>query len=294
MRRLTLLAPIAGAAFAAGPALAHEGEAHGPGWTLTPTVTLPLILTALLYVVGFVRLRRRSGRGRAALSRDALIFALGWLTLAGALVSPLHEGGERSFTLHMIEHEILMLVSALLLVAARPGAVFLWAFPTSARRAFGAAGRWPLWRVLTEPFVATSLQAAAIVGWHVPWLFDRALDSEGWHIAQHLSFVATALFFWWAMIHPRDGRGGYLVSALCLFLTSMVSGGVGALMTLSNSPWYAGYAALGMTLTGLTPQQDQQLAGLLMWIPGGLYHLAAALWFLSRAFQEGRHAVPTA
>ena len=296
MRGLTPARAIAAASLltAAGPAWAHEGESHGVGWTLAPAVTLPLIAAALLYAVGMLKLWRRSDRGRGALRRDAFLFGAGWLSLAAALISPLHQGGERSFTLHMIEHEVLMLVSALLLVAARPGGAFLWAFPPALRRTLAGTARWPLWRVLTDPFVATTLQAVAIVGWHVPWLFDLALSNEGWHIAQHVSFIGTALLFWWAMIHPRTGRGGYVVSALCLFLTSMVGGGVGALMTLSNSPWYAGYAGLGMTLAGLTPQEDQQLAGLLMWIPGGLYHLAAALWFLARAFQEGRHVVPTA
>jgi putative membrane protein len=223
-------------------------------WTLSPEVVLPLAAALLLYAIGFARLWNRAERGRAGLRRGALLFAAGWLSLAGALVSPLHEGGERSFALHMIEHELIMLVGALLLVAARPGPVLLWAFPANARRWLGGAGP----------------------------LFDLALESEGWHIVQHLCFVAAALLFWWAMLHGSPGRGGRMVAALCLFVTSMVGGGLGALMALSNSPWYGPYAALGLTPEGLTPAEDQQLAGLIMWVPGGLYHLAAALWFLAR------------
>jgi putative membrane protein len=125
----------------------------------------------------------------------------------------------------------------------------------------------------------------------MPGPFDLALRSEPWHVAQHLSFLASALLFWWAMLH---GRAGPLVAAACLFVTSMIGGGLGALMTLSNSPWYAGYAELGLTPAGLTPEQDQQLAGLIMWVPGGAWHLAAALWFLMRALRrmEARHALP--
>ena len=249
-------------------------------WTFSPEVVLPLAAAALLYMLGLARLRRRSGRGRAGLGRGALLFALGWLSLAGALVSPLHEGGEHSFALHMIEHEIIMLVASLLLVAARPGPILLWAFPRGARRQWGAVARWPFWRGLASPFVATFLQSAVMIGWHAPPLFDLALESEGWHIVQHLCFTGSSLLFWWAMLHDR-GRGGRMVAALCLFVTSMVGGGLGALMALSNSPWYAPYAALGMTPQGLTPAQDQQLAGLIMWVPGGLYHLAVALWFLA-------------
>ena len=279
-------------AVAASPASAHDGHDHA-GWTLSASVTLPLLLTLALYALGTVRLWRRSGRGRDILRRDAMRFCVGWLALAGALVSPLHEAGERSFTLHMIEHEILMLVAALLLVAGRPGAAMLWAFPARSRQALGAAGRWSGWRVLTDPIVATSIQAVVMVGWHMPALFDLALRHEGWHVAQHASFLASALLFWWAMIHGRGGRGGAYVSALCLFVTSMIGGGLGALMALADSPWYSAYAALGMTSAGLTPQQDQQVAGLLMWIPGGLYHLAAALWFLTLGLQEGSHAAQT-
>ncbi len=274
----------------AAPASAHSGHDHGAGWTLGPLVSAPLFILLLLYGLGAWRLWQRSERGRPALRRDLILFLLGWLSLAGALMSPLHEAGETSFSMHMIEHEIIMLVSALLLAAARPGAALLWAFPAPARRAFGTAGRWPLWRMLADPIVATAIQAAAIIAWHVPALFDRTLDSDVWHAAQHLSFVGSALLFWWAMLH---GRTGPFVSAACLFVTSMIGGGLGALMSLSSSPWYSGYAAIGLTPAGLTPEQDQQLAGLIMWVPGGAWHLAAAIWFLCLGLRrmEERHAL---
>ena len=277
MRYLILLT-----ALIASPALAHEGHEHGAGWTLSASVTVPLALTAILYAIGWARLRARSERGRAGLARSAWLFAAGWLTLTGALVTPLHEAGERSFALHMIEHELIMLVAALLLVAARPGPALLWAFPQGTRRALAAISRWSFWDALTNPFTATALQAGVLILWHLPGLFDLALRHEGWHVVQHLSFIASALLFWWAMLY---GRGGPWVAALCLFVTSMVGGGLGALMALAASPWYEAYAALGMTPEGLSPVQDQQLAGLIMWVPGGLWHLAAALLFLGRALR---------
>lgn len=286
LRALPGLPLLAGA----GPAFGHDGAAYGAGWTLTPWVTVPLALTGLVYAVGLARLWRRAERGRKPLGRHALLFAAGWLTLGGALTSPLHRAGETSFTLHMIEHEILMLVAALLLVAARPGAALLWAFPAGLRRSLGSAGGWSLWRTLADPFVATFVQSAAIIAWHVPWLFDLALHDEAWHVAQHLCFIGSALLFWWAMLH----RAAPLVAAACLFVTSVIGGGLGALMSLASSPWYAGYAELGLTPAGLTPTQDQQLAGLIMWVPGGAWHLAAALWFLMRALRqmEARPALP--
>ena len=271
------LAPLAALLWAA-PAFAHSGEDHGVGWTLDATVTVPLLLAALLYAVGFVRLRRRSDRGRAALTVPAWLFAAGWAITAGAIVSPLHEAGERSFTFHMIEHELLMLPATLLLVAARPGPVLLWGLPRPLRQAFGALARLSLWRHLADPVTATAVQALAIWLWHGPGPFDLALRHEGWHIAQHLSFVVSALLFWWAMLH----RASEALAAMCLFATSMIGGALGALMALSNSPWYAEYAAMGLMPFGLTPAEDQQMAGLIMWVPGGLFHLAAALLFVGR------------
>jgi cytochrome c oxidase assembly factor CtaG len=273
MRRLAFLCLLLPA-----PALAHAGESHG-GWSVAPWVTGPLLLSALLYSIGLARLWQRSDQGRLTLRRGGLLFGAGWLTLAAALVSPLHRAGEASFTMHMIEHELIMLPAALLLVASRPGAAMLWSLPGAARAALGGvarSGKGP-WRILTDPVVATALQLAAMWAWHAPGLFDRALASDFWHVAQHLSFLITALLFWWAMAH---GRGGYGVSALCLFVTSLAGGALGALMAFSQSPWYSGYAALGLTASGLTPAEDQQLAGLIMWIPGGAFHGAAALVFL--------------
>lgn len=290
VRRLLLPAALL---VMAQPALAHGGSHDG--WAPEWSVVFPLLVFAGLYTVGASRLWARSALGRGTLRRDALLFAAGWLTLAGAVASPLHEAGEHSFTLHMIEHEIIMLLASLLIVASKPGAALLWGFPAGARKALAGAGRGagPLWRLLSDPVSATVLQAIALIGWHMPALFDRALEAEVWHVAQHLSFLATALLFWWAMAHGRTGRRGWGTSALCLFVTSLIGGALGALMAFSSSPWYAPYAALGMTPTGLSPAEDQQLAGLVMWIPGGMVHAGAALYFLYKWLMasEVAHAV---
>jgi len=270
------------------PALAHAGHDHHDDavqWTLSPGVVLPLTLALLLYLVGWLRLAHRSTREMPR--RRAGLFFAGWMIMAGALVSPLHAGGERSFALHMIEHELIMLPAALLLVAARPGPVLLWGLPALARQALAPMLRWPLWRALTAPATATLLQAGALILWHLPALFDRALRSDGWHIAQHASFVGTALLFWWAMLPQRRSDSG-LFPAVCLFVTSMVGSGLGALMALASSPWYPAYAAMGTMPLGLSPEADQQLAGVIMWVPGGLFHLGAALVLLGRALRANR------
>lgn len=280
LRAVPLLLALVAAPAWAHEGGAHEGGAHGaaPGWTLDPWIVVPLLLAALLFAFGHRRLRARSGQGRAGLDRRARLFALGLLLLAAALVSPLHAAGERSFAAHMTEHELIMLAAAPLLVLAEPLAIMLWAFPPATRQRLGdLAGRPPLaqlWRALTGPVTATLLQAAALWLWHAPALFDRALASDGWHVAQHLSFLVSALLFWTAMLGRRTPRP---LAALCLVATSIVSGALGALMALATSPWYDGYARLGLAPFGLSPAEDQQLAGLLMWVPGGLVHAAAAL-----------------
>jgi putative membrane protein len=277
-----LLASLPATAWAHGGT--HPVEAGAPGWTLDPWLTIPLAAMLLIYCIGFVRLRRR---GNATHARGLFLFATGWVVLAGALVSPLHEAGERSFTLHMIEHELIMLVAALLLPLSRPLGVMLWAFPRRARHALAFPG---LLHRLASPVVATALQAIAMWAWHAPPLFNRALGHPGWHVAQHLSFLVTALLFWWS-VTQMPNRG---LAALCLFVTSIVGGALGALMALSASPWYEGYAAMGIMPFGLSPEEDQQLAGLIMWVPGGLVHAGAALLLLARYLatppqREGRH-----
>src|SRR5947208_12403334 len=139
--------------FVSAPALAHGGHDGPPGWTLDPVLVVPLVLALLIYLVGWSRLSKRA----SAPIRPGL-FISGWAVLTFSLVSPLHEAGERSFTMHMIEHELIMLVVTLLLAASGVGGILAWGLPRPLRRAL--AGRWksPLqivWRRLTEPITAT-------------------------------------------------------------------------------------------------------------------------------------------
>jgi cytochrome c oxidase assembly factor CtaG len=249
-----------------------------------------MLAATALFASGWARLRARFGPGAADLRGRALFFTLGLATLVGALVSPLHEAGGHSFALHMVQHELLMLVAPPLLVLAEPFAVMVWAFPTDGRaaldglfagRPIAAARRW-----LTACVPATLLQAVALWLWHAPPLFDLALASRGWHIVQHLCFFVTACFFWTAMFRRGEGTAAaYQRCALavsCLFATSIASGALGALLAFSESPWYVPYARVGLDPLGLSPAQDQQLAGLIMWIPGGLVHTVAALLIVHR------------
>jgi putative membrane protein len=280
------------------PALARAHVADGPAhawpaeWSFEGWVIALLAASALAYGIGLRRLWRNAGTGRGVATRQASCFALGWLTLVAALVSPIDALGGHLFSMHMVQHELLMVVAAPLLVLGRPLATWTWALAPAQRRVVGRlfAGRaWSrAWSALTDPLGAFALHAIALWGWHLPLAFDAALAHEGWHIAQHVSFLGTALFFWWSVLgHDPRGRYGAGHATASLFATMMHTGALGALLSLAPSPWYAPYVATTLAL-GLDPAQDQQLGGLVMWVPAGLVYVVAALWVLGRMLTRAR------
>jgi putative membrane protein len=223
---------------------------------------------------------RDAGVGHGVRRWEAASFAGGWLALVVALVSPLHPWGNVLFSAHMTQHEILMLGAAPLLVLGKPVVAFLKALPAGWVRALLDATRpgWvqAVWRTLTNPFVAWLIHAAVLWVWHIPVLFTAALESEFVHALQHLSFLLSALLFWWAVIHGRERAMGYGAAVLYLLTTAMHSGLLGALITLAGRVWYPDY--LGRTEAwGLSPLEDQQLGGLVMWVPACSLYIVAGL-----------------
>jgi putative membrane protein len=269
---------------ASGEASAHTGHVHwdelDATWTFDPWVVGPLTASSVLYVIGVARLWSRAGRGRGVHGWQVACFAAAWLMLVAALVAPLHWLGGRLFTAHMIEHEILMAVAAPLLVVARPIGAILWALPASWRRASGGLAQTPvlatLWGWLTDPLIATVLHGIALWAWHVPAFYEAALASGRLHWLQHLSFFVTALFFWWSLLRGRARERGYGAAVMYLFATSLHTGLLGILLALARQPLYPAQTRTALEW-GLTSLEDQQLAGLVMWVPAGLVYAAAAL-----------------
>jgi putative membrane protein len=247
-------------------------------WTFDPWVVSPLFTSAILYSVGLVALWRRAGVGRGIRRWQAACYAAGWLVLTAALLSPLHWLGEQLFTAHMIEHELIMAVAAPLLVLARPIGALLWALPMVLRQRLGQATRWrwlrSFWNVLTNPVPATTWHGAVIWFWHAPVLFDGAVAHVAVHRLQHFSCLASALAFWWALVR-RAERGA---AVLHLFVTMVHTTILGALLVLVPRMLYPGQTALAPQWH-LTPLEDQQLAGLVMWVPAGTVYAGAALVF---------------
>jgi len=277
---------IALLALLALPAIAHESGPLHPddlwtAWELEPGAVIPIALSALLYARG-------ASAEHGVSRRQQVYFWLGLTVLAIALVSPLHPLGEVLFCAHMSQHEILMLVAAPLLVISRPLAALLWGLPKQWRRPLGQwskrRGVQKTWRWLTAPFSAWWIHAVILWGWHAPRLFQATLTSEWVHTAQHLSFFLSALLFWWALFYTRTemGRG---LSVFYVFTTAIHTGILGALLTFSPVLFYPAYARTS-ALWGLTPLEDQQLGGLIMWVPAGVVYLVVGLLLLSAWLRE--------
>jgi putative membrane protein len=321
--RLRLALPAA-LALVPGTALAHDAPTRltvWEAWSWDPALLGGLALLTVGYSFGATRLWQRSQRGRSARRRELYCFAGAVLTLVVALISPLDAMGHALFSAHMVQHLLLILVAAPLLVLARPMPALLWALRggADAPRGLKAASRIPF-SVLRSPFyapLAWALHAAALWAWHTPLLYDAAVANPAVHAAEHVAFFGTALLFWWAVLGPRGaGRIDPGAGVLYVFTMALQGSVLAALLTFAPQSWYSahgagaviwrlahpeGAGAEGLFVCGpVEPAsldaallEDQQLAGLLMWVPAGMVYTLAALWLLARwlgeAERRGRH-----
>jgi cytochrome c oxidase assembly factor CtaG len=156
----------------------------------------------------------------------------------------------------------------------------LWALPAAWRGSVGGLtrrrGLVRAWRLITDPLVATALHGTAIWVWHMPLLYNAVLRNDLAHWLQHLSFFVTALLFWWSLLQGRAGQRGYGAAVFYLFATALHTGLLGVLLMVSKSLWYPAQATFAADW-GLTPLEDQQVAGLIMWVPAGIVYAGAAL-----------------
>ncbi|HEU5232827.1 MAG TPA: cytochrome c oxidase assembly protein [Terriglobales bacterium] len=265
---------------AAVPLWAHENDAHAAAttWTWEPSVVIPIFVSAALYAIGYARMRRRAG-ARLLTWPFVSCFA-GILALIIALDSPVHLVGEQLFWVHMTQHELLMLIAAPLLVMGRPLVPFLWALPQSRREGLGKLSKTKAWRgtwiAISSAGAAWIIHALALWIWHAPSLFEAALHNEAVHAVQHLCFLGSALLFWWTLIHGRHGRLGYGAAVVYVFTTAAHNSILGALLTFAPRAWYPTYVSTAQNWS-LTPLQDQQLGGLIMWVPAGVVLLVVGL-----------------
>ena len=258
---------------------------HGPlapseawtAWNWDPVVWLVVVVPAIVYV----ELWRRAGRRDPMAQWRRRSFLAGIVALAVALLSPLDAMSESLASAHMVQHLLLTTVAAPLLVLGVRWRVLMAGLPRAVRR------RTSPWRARTAARVARSVLAhpvaaslpfvAALWVWHAKGPYEAALANSYVHGFEHACFLATALLSWAAIFaRPRRRAAAPGMAVLVLFGLAMVSGLLGVLLTFGPTPWYPAYAQT-TEAWGLTPLEDQQLAGVIMWVPGGGAYLIAAL-----------------
>ena len=244
-----------------------------------------IALVSLLYAAGAVL---RSPRGR----NSALLFASGLAATAAALIWPVGVLAHDLFAAHMVQHMLLMDVAAPLLVLGHAGSIIRRGTPLPLRRAASRSGRRcrQVWLVASRPAMAAVIHAVVLWGWHAPSVFAAAKHNEALHVTMHVSFFLAGLIFWSALLRPRRAALG--ASVFWLFMTLMHAGFLGALITFAPVPLYE-TGNVRVVLDGLSALEDQQLAGLAMWVFSIAVYLGAAVaiaahWFEAMAKASAR------
>ena len=262
--------------------LAHAGQPVAPhdlwtAWNPDPVVVLGLALGLWVHRRGQIpspRPVRERWRARCFIAAVA--------TLGVALLSPLEAMSAALASAHMVQHVLLILVAAPLLALSAPSSALLRGSPVAVRR---ASGRWVRrlglraggLTLVRHPVAVWLLHTGTVWFWHAAGPYDAALQHEVVHVAEHASFLLTGLLFWRVVLGPRRrGRVPEGLGALLVFGMALQSVFLSLLLTFATSPWYAGYAATTAPW-GLDPLADQQLAGVIMWVPAGVVYVIAAL-----------------
>ena len=240
-------------------------------WSFAPVIVVPLALILGLYLSALVK------QGRRESGIEPILFVGGWLLLAVALVSPLCRMSAMLAWAHMVQHVILVALAPPLLVLGAwrrmPG------LSAETRGSDTAIWKCRL-RMLSGPTAASILYAVAIWATHVPFIYQAALDDATVHVVVAYGLVAVSVVFWRAVIEATlssqagSGAGGFAL--LAIFFAMVQTGLLGALLALSPTSWYPVFAG-SVAIWGLTPLEDQQLAGLIMWVPMGAIYLSAGL-----------------
>jgi putative membrane protein len=236
-------------------------------WDWEPSVVIGCAALA----IGYLALVRRQ------LTR-APYFLAGVLLLLLDLVSPIDTLADQYlFSAHVVQHFLLALVIPPLLLLGTP--------------AFEVRGLDKLERVIGQPPVSWLLGVGTMLVWHIPALFNAALASDGLHIVQHLSFLVTGAIFWWPILGPLpDRRLPALAAVSYLFSACVCCSLLGAFLTFAPAGLYPAYLNPPQRLWGLDPKSDQQLGGMLMWVPGCFVYLAGILASVARWYAAERTA----
>lgn len=278
-------------------------------WDWKIEVIVVLALAGTLYSRGWWQLRQRS-RGasqryrRAVRSRWRL--AVGWrlwaywgglLSVALALLSPIDALGQQLFFMHMVQHLLLIMIAPPLLLVANPMPFVLWGLPTGWRRKIGGLFSQALhresgfrhWlRLLTQPGIIWMIWVVSLIGWHDPSMYNAALRFEWVHNVEHLTFFIASMLLWWHLtgagprIHKQFGLLGRIALVMSVVPPNMLTGVV---LAFATQGYYSYYESVPR-LWGFDVLMDQQLGGVIMWVPGSMMYIIAALILIGRFLSQ--------
>ncbi|MGI8792481.1 MAG: cytochrome c oxidase assembly protein [Acidimicrobiales bacterium] len=258
-----------------GPLLPHDALA---AWSFDVGIIAVLAVTGWTYWQGWRFAQDGARRGSAMLA--------GLVVVVIALLSPIDAIGGILLSGHMVQHVLLTAVVAPLIAWAAPGAALLRGLPVTLRRRFVTVRRSSGLDVrvmsrLRSPTVRWLLFVAVIWLWHSSALYALAIENDFAHAAQHGSFLGAALLFWTVILGPVRARLAPGLAVLAVFTLTLQGIVLSMLMTFSHLVWYKPYADAA-TGWGLDPLADQQLAGVIMWIPTGFIHTGIVLALVAR------------
>ncbi len=270
----------------------HTGElTFWNTWTFDPLTVAGLLVLLALYSRGLWRSRGRSG-GLFPWWRVGSFYT-GWTALILGAVSPIDGLSSDLFLMHMVQHMLLMMVGPPLVLLGAPVVPVLRGLPKLLRDDLAI----PLLQMrrvrkvlsfLASPLIAWLVFVFTLWIWHIPALYNEAVDNEALHFLQHAMFIGAATFFWWIAIDPvpLKPRLSYGLRLLYLFLATLQSTALAAIITLSEDVLFTYYEGVPR-LWGLTPGEDQMIAGLVMWIPGaGIYFTALTVLFFVMLYRD--------
>ena len=252
-------------------------------WDWRLEIVAVLAVLGVLYTTGWWRLRRRSRLDRLATRKRLAAYLAGLAVLAISLMSPVDILGGQLFYMHMIQHMLTMMVAVPLILLANPFPFMLWGMPSGVRRPVsGLFARRSLVRrgltAATKPGIVFLAYFTIYLGWHDPTLYNLALRRDWVHDVQHITFFVVAVLFWWLVIGaaprlhrlPLWARIGMLIGAVP---PTMIAG---VTIAFAGQVLYTYYETVPR-IWGVTALQDQMLAGVIMWIPGSMMFILAAL-----------------
>ncbi len=262
-------------------------------WVYTPIITIPLIVVVLIYAAGILH---RSQLGKPIQSFRAIVFLLGMAFFYIALQSPLEPLSDHYFINHQIEHLILRMFGPWLLILSMPMNVLIQGLPAWARRGFlkpiiKNRAVYKVYRLFTQPYLATFLFIATLYIWQIPVLHEQAIVNQWLHDVMHFSMILSAFFFWWVISDPRRSaaRCSYGIRLFLLWAVTTFNSILGAIITMTRTLIYQVYDQ-GINAISMSAMEDQQYGGVILWVPGGMMGVLGTAVVFYLWVRDSRHA----